>query len=284
MSNSIRQSKELEGLAKLLFDRSVLLRYSALGIEVAAGLLAAVVSFVHPQVTVTYFFAVIGFVMLAIAYALKIFFSKTYDVAETMRRQAVFVNGLGWDIDGILFSEWRRIAGDTLVTKNNTSPLEDDYYATKEDVGDLKLLEMIQESAFWTRHLYKSIAFYMWIIVIFALSLVVAVFVFTSSVVVSPDSSQNIVYVLFLLMPILLTVDVLNWALKLGSVGSAIQSIEENLERLKERNDYETQDLLRLVSEYNCQLVQGFPIPNWFFSMKHNHIQKLWNHHVGEKD
>lgn len=273
----IKKVAELECLAKLLFNKGVKLRYTALTIEVMAGVMAVVVTFLQPSVGVQFWFAVLGFAMLFVAYGLKIQFSIIYDRAETMRRQAVLSNALDWDIPKVQFSDWRQSAGKNVIKQLECTTLDEDYYATKKEPGALRLLEMTQESAFWTRHLYSSIKDYLLLILAGAVALFISVLTFTSSATVSGDASMQIAYSVYLLMPLILTADVLGWAIKLHMLCNSIKEIEKDMERLKTSGTLNTNDVLRLVSEYNCQVAQGFPIPNWFFSWQHDYIKNLWD-------
>lgn len=275
-SELIKKVAELECLAKLLFDKGVVLRYSALGLEVLAGLVAVIVTFIQPSFETQFWFAISGFAVLVIAYGLKIKFSVIYDNAETMRRQAVFSNALGWDIPKMQFSIWRQLAGKKLIKKLECTKLDEDYYATKQDQGAARLLEMTQESAFWTRHLYLSIMNYLVLVFFFAFILVILVLTFTSSTLVSSNSSLQIAYAIYLIMPLILTADVFGWAIKLHFLCNSIKEIERDIERLSNNTSINENDVLRLVSEYNCQVAQGFPIPNWFFNLHHDYIKSLW--------
>jgi hypothetical protein len=273
----VKKVAELECLAKLLFNKGVVLRYAALAIEVAAGVMAVIVTFLQPSVGTQFWLAVFAFAMLFLAYGLKIRFSIIYDRAETMRRQAVLSNALGWDIPKVQFSVWRHSAGKNVIKQLECTTLDEDYYATKKEPGALRLLEMTQESAFWTRHLYSSIKDYLLVILAIAVGLFIAVLTFTSSATVSADVSMQIAYSVYLLMPLILTADVLGWAIKLHMLCNSIREIEKDMERLKENGTLNINDVLRLVSEYNCQVAQGFPIPNWFFSLQHDYIKNLWD-------
>lgn len=272
----LKKVVELESLAKLLFDKAVRLRYSALGIEVLAGLFAVIITLLEPSKTALFWFAVIGFVMLAVSYGLKVYFSIIYERAETMRRQAVLANALRWDIQKVQFSEWRQMAGKKMLEKLSNATLDEDYYATQQTPGPQRLLEMTQESAFWTRHLYNSIKTYLWIIFCIAVVLFIIVLTVTSSSTLNGGLQLQIAYVVYLLMPLILTIDVLGWAIKLHIVAGSIKEIECDLERLKDNNQVNDVNVLRLVSEYNCQVIQGFPIPGWFFNLHHDHIAALW--------
>jgi hypothetical protein len=76
--------------------------------------------------------------------------------------------------------------------------------------------------------------------------------------------------------PVVIAIDVFGWALRLGRLGSAIRSVEAGLQQLIDANNAELPEVLRWVSEYNCQVVQGIPILNWLFNRWHDEIAELW--------
>lgn len=277
-----RRARSLEKLSKLLFDRAVAARYSALLIEISSGLIAVFVAINDLKQEATFWLAVLGCFLLFVAYGLKIYFSRTYENAETMRRQAVLANGLGWRINKTQFSEWKRLAGESIIQKLENERLDEGYYDTEQEQGAKRLLEMTQESAFWTRHLCRSIKKYLW--VIFAISIVLSfiVLTLTASPTLGTPLSLQVAYVVYLLMPLVLTFDTLGWAIQLNATANSIEDIEKDLERLSQKSDVELTDVLRLVYEYNCQLVKGFPIPNWFFNVKHDYIEDLWQQRFGQ--
>ena len=55
-----------------------------------------------------------------------------------------------------------------------------------------------------------------------------------------------------------------------------MKAIEDDLETLENSENLSKEHVLRLVAEYNCQIVRGFPIPGWFFRSQHDYIASLW--------
>jgi hypothetical protein len=92
----------------------------------------------------------------------------------------------------------------------------------------------------------------------------------------SIDVRLKLVYFIYLFLPIILSVDILGWLLKVNKLINSIEDVECDLEKLNESAEIKTEEVMRLVAEYNCQVVNGFPIPNWFFNMQHDHIAELW--------
>ncbi len=276
-TNIAKNSEELSGLSALLFDKAVALWYTALVIEIIAGLLAVGVSLFDINKSWSIFFALLGFALLTVSYYLKIRYALIYDNAETMRRQAVLSNALGWPINPIQFSEWRRLAGPKILTQFDAKEIDPNYFATKQPPSSLRLLEMTQESAFWTRHLYCYLRNYVWFGFVFSLIFVLIVLSLLTTEFVPRNVSLNIALIITSLLPLILTIDLLGWGLKLNQLINAICRVEMDLNHLPKDDSLDERQVLRLVAEYNCQVSSGFPIPNWFFKRHHDLIQKLWN-------
>lgn len=275
-----QQSTELGNLAKLLFDRAVFFWYLAVGIEIGAGILAVVAGLAAFSDKLNIILAVVGFLLFASAYYLKIRFESVYDNAETMRRQSVLADALGWPISRTQFSEWRQLAGKKILQKFEAQKPDPNYYATNQTTGPRRLLEMTQESAFWTRHLYTYLKSWVWAAFIIFIGFFFLVITFAASNVVQSSTALKIVYAVYLLLPLVLSLDMLKWGLRLENLIGSIKQIGSDLEVLEHEQDLPESKVLRLVSEYNCQVVAGFPVPNWFFMRHHDEIDALWKKHV----
>jgi len=77
-------------------------------------------------------------------------------------------------------------------------------------------------------------------------------------------------------VPTALAIDLLGWAIKLGGLISGIKDIEIDLDRIHGAVELDLPQVMRLVSEYNCQVVIGIPIHNWMFNKWHDEISELW--------
>ncbi len=274
--NTKKQGIELGNLAKLMFDKAVILWYSAVFIEIFAGISAVIIGLLSFSDSLNIAFAVMGFLLLATAYYLKVRFNIIYDHGETMRRQSVLAIALDWQIATTQFSEWRMLAGEKILKTLDLKKEDPDYFATQQETGARKLLEMTQESAFWTRHLYCYLRNYIWIIFSVAVILFILLITFATTDFISHSISLKLVYVVYLLLPLVLTIDLLGWGIKLNQLICSIKQIEDDMERLSGEDNLNETKVLRLTSEYNCQVVSGIPIPGWFFGKHHDLVESLW--------
>lgn len=275
--DKLKRGKELSQLSRFLFDSAANKFYFALGIEVVAGTVGVVASLIYLNDQGKLVFAIIGFLLLLVSYILRVRFEDEYDRAETMRRQSVLSEALGWDISKVQFSEWRQKAGQKILNRLKKEMRPEDYYETQERLGPKRLLEMTRESALYTRCLYNKLHGLIGIGLLASFGMLIFVLFAILPIQFLPTSTQIVVaYAIYLILPLVLSSDLLGWFLRLGRVKSEIFRIEEAMERIAKQKTVQEAEVMRLVSEYNCQLVGGLPIPNFLFNLWHGEIRELW--------
>ncbi len=278
--NSRLRGEELSQLARLMFDACSDKWYAALGLEVFAGILALILDFLNIPSIWALGGALIALALLVLAYYLRLQFEDQFHSAETMRRQSVFTEALGWQLSSVQYSEWQRKAGKHIRAKLKTTPRESDFYETQQPVGADRLAEMTAESAFYTRQLYLKLRWWAWVLFI-AATIVFIIVSLTTLIAPVPDNVRLLIAkALFSFITLVLSANLLGWALKLGRLASTIQEAEEGLERLKKTATLDVPQVMRLVSEYNCQVVDGIPIHSWLFMRWHAEIRDLWENRI----
>lgn len=271
-----KKGEQLNQFARFLFDEAANNFYLSLGLEVLSGVLAVVANFVPAPEEWKFLFAVIGFALLAYAYYLRLKFDNQYDTAETMRRQSVLSEALDWPISAVQFSDWRLRASKVTVKRMGMEKRSDDYYETKAIFGARKLLEMTSESAFFTRCLYSKLQGIINPLLIGSLIAVFVVFTLLPTSFIPNQTGLRIAYIIYLLLPIMLSLDLLGWTFKLSRLTKSIKEVECDVERLLKEKRVDEKQVMRLVSEYNCQVACGFPIHNWLFHRWHDEIKEWW--------
>lgn len=268
--------EELSQLARLLFDSAARKWYSAVVLEIGAGVLAAILSVLDYSGDSALTGAAIVTVMLAASYFLRLWFDVQYETSETMRRQSVLSEALGWPVEAVQMSEWRDRAGKRIRTRQKAQPRSSDYYATSKSFGPERLAEMTVESAFYTRHLYKRLKVRIWGIFIGALVLTILITTMALTKTIPTSIDLVVARVVYTLIPLVLSVNLLGWALRLERLVSDIRVVEQILRGTLDANPTGLPQVLRLVSEYNCQVVAGFPILNWLYKRWMDDIDELW--------
>lgn len=274
---------DLGRLSGLLFDRAAVLWYRALLLEVVVAVLSAALAFLNVTGQAA-LLATLGIVvLLAVAYTTRLVAEDKDNTAQTMRRQAALTNGLGWSIEAAQLEEWRRKAGTSLLRRAAAEPRPGDYYASGEPPGPRRMAETTLESAFYTRHVDLTIRTYLGIgvAVVSAVLLVVVYLALAEPRLAAFDAVVAQVAATAILIAIAL--DVVGWILRLSRQASAILQIERDLDRLLAKPDIAEADVLRLVAEYDCELVNSIPAPPGFFQRKHDEIHELWEHRNADR-
>jgi hypothetical protein len=270
------KGEELNQLSRLLFNKAAHFWYQGLLFEIIAGFLGIILSFFELTDDLKLLFGILGFALLFIAYVRKLQFDNVYDHAETMRRQSVLSEALGWPISKTQFSKWKQKAGKKVLEKFRVTKRDDNYYETKLSLGPERLLEMTIESAFWGRHLYGKLKQYVWIIFAFIGALCLIAISIVPFNIIPKNAGLQIVYSIYLLLPLILSINLFGWAIGLTDLENSLGQIEEDLENLKTSENINTEQVMRLVSEYNCKVVKGFPILNKMFKWWHDEIEQAW--------
>ncbi len=278
--NSRSRGEELSQLARLMFDACSDKWYTAFGLEVFAGILALILDLLNLPSIWALGGALIGLALFVLAYYLRLLFEDQFHSAETMRRQSVFTEALDWQLSSVQYSEWQRKAGKHIRAKLKTTPRESDFYETQKPAGPDRLAEMTAESAFYTRQLYLKLRWWAWVLFI-AATIVFIIVSLTTLIAPVPDNVRLLIAkALFSFITLVLSANLLGWALKLGRLASTIQEAEVGLERLKNTSTLDVPQVMRLVSEYNCQVVDGIPIHSWLFLRWHDEIRDLWENRL----
>lgn len=269
--------EELNQLARFLFDAAARKWYFSIALEIVAGLVSVGFSIVPATDDGLLVGATAGAILLASAYVFRIRFEDEYDTAETMRRQSVLTEALGWSVEKIQMSEWRQKAGRHLRRQLQVKHRDADYYSSDKTLGSERLAEITIQSAFFTRHLYlklHSIIWFAFVLVACSLFLVIS----TALGAAIPASVDLVIArAVMSFIPVVLAIDILGWGIRLGRVISALRDIEAALERLVDSGQGDLPAVLRLVSEYNCQVVAGIPVLNRLYIAWAAEINELWS-------
>ncbi|MDP3736572.1 MAG: hypothetical protein Q8R02_04235 [Hyphomonadaceae bacterium] len=257
-----------------MFDKTALTWQWSVGLELFAGAVGIWLSLNAFPAEANLAGAMFVLAVILVAYILRYKANGTYDDAETMRRQAVLSEGMGWELGRAELTEWRNRAGQKIIDKAALNPRPDDYYDNKLGEGAKKLAEMTFESAHWTKCLYRHMRGYL-VAVLVAAALIVAVLV-AAALFVPTDERTALAYAAFLFAPIVLTVDFLGMVLKLNRAIGELKSLSPHLEREAKLTSPKTGSVMRLVAEYNCVVSSGVPIPNWLWKRYSSATAASW--------
>lgn len=271
------KSRKINQLARFLFDRASDYFYGSMAAELCIGLVVAITSPFLTEISHQYFLSLVALAALSITYYFKKKAETLHGDAETMRRQSVLSQALGWKIDAISYQLWKEKADSKTLSKLEATRLPSDYYATTQDDHAKKLLEMTSESSFWSMQMNKRAKeLFIGLLLFFILLLIIGFFTLPF---LEKVSTQPIAYSLILIIPTLLSIDVLGLVLRLHTNEGELRDIYcETAKILSKRGTKKDVPLaIRWASEYNCLMANRVPMFRLFYQWWKVDIQKQWD-------
>lgn len=271
------RAKDLNQISRLIFDRAARWWQYSIGLELIAGSISVWASLSANKPETSLFWTIVVFVALAAAYALRQSASGAHDTAETMRRQSVLSEALGWEIDQAELVDWRSEAGKSVLKAVTEYPRPDNYYDNDLGIGARKLASMTFESAHWTKCLYVFLRQYLVVALVLGIAGVLTLITVSAFSIVSQSQRVELALAAFLIAPVLIALDFLGLVLRLNRAISALKRLSVHLNQKARLSNPNVSSVMRLVSEYNCIVSAGIPMPNWIWKLHRSSISGSWS-------
>jgi len=233
----------------------------------ACGLLAFFVSGAP-----AYFAAVGALVAQLASWVCALRAQQVHQQAEQVRRRAILFDALGGTAERLDVTDlWRLF--DEKTRARAASLDEPDYYASTRDPGPDRLMEILKESTFWSKHLYavsarrafKGVAAVIACVLIFAL-------------LVLPNTSGEIPLLiargLVLFLGFVVGVDQLGRAIAWTDAKNRLEALHRRLE-LASLDDMEP--CLAIFSDYTAATSLAPPIPTTVYESEREGLNSLWS-------
>jgi hypothetical protein len=196
---------------------------------------------------------------------------RRHSLAEEGRRRALLADGLGTSIDELALRDLRLRFSEK--AEQAASTFEDaDYYASEAPPGPARLRATMQESAFWSRHLYGAaskaagvIAGILLVLVVIALFVVIGTNSASASVAVARIGA---LFLSFLVFSDIAT-QALAWfdaAAKSNDVYLRLQAVDLTDEATA----------MAVFGDYSVATATTPPIPTFLYKRRHDHFEEAW--------
>jgi hypothetical protein len=194
-------------------------------------------------------------------------------VSDRARRLIMLIEGLGYKVSS---KEVTDVIADFSVSEKERNKYEDpEYFETKLPVGPRKFCLILQESSFFSKHLYKISAEQTWAFVIaaFILSLI-TLFVLPSM------SNQSwilaIARVVIVVLMFLTSTELLTKAILYSEAATIASKTDDRLEHVKESHNPEY-DIIYIFSDYNAGVESAPLISTSVYAKNRNRLNTLWS-------
>lgn len=210
------------------------------------------------------------------AWLLRHWAQEHHALGEQARRMAMAINGFGEARESAQAIDLR--AKTSLSLLEAATGLENpNYYASTASPGRRRLADLLDESSFWSKHLYRAAA-----VESFWLSgLVVASLIF-GLLLAAPFSALGAALVVSrataTLLTVLIAVDELGAAMGWMHAADAAACVNSQLERIDVDQE---PSLLILFADYSVIAATAGPIPQRVYEREKNRLNELWRKRQG---
>ena len=198
-----------------------------------------------------------------------------YRLAEVVRRPAVLLAGLNRQPAEI---EIRRIAARLRVSEADNRLEAQTYYASNAPPGPRRLIEIIEESSFWTADLAESMANFLdgaIFVAIFLLFIASYAALETGRTASFSDAAGKI---LLVVATVCFAGDTTQLKSKYHELAEAAKHITDQCTVVKSKPASELlREAMILTDEYNCALASAPIIPEIMYSLRRDRLNSAWS-------
>lgn len=227
-----------------------------------------------------YAFTVIALVAVSLKWVFTFRTERLRETAERARRILTLVNGFGYEVSN---KELTDLLASFTATEEEGKKWEDaEYFVANEERGYERFAAILQESSFYSKHLYDSSArqVWTWFIVVSVVS-VLALLALPS--VSNQQWVLTIAQVVSLILMFLVSADLLGRAMAFTGASNTIAKIDERLEG-HNLPDFDEHDLIFIWGDYNAA-VQNTPlIPTNVYEKQKDKLSELFARRINREN
>jgi hypothetical protein len=202
---------------------------------------------------------------------------KQKDIAERARRMILLVDGLGYEVSQKEITDLLRGFSSSEASGKKWEDI--DYYYSPQNHSSNRLRQILQESAFYSEHLYKESANISWVLfgIIFIFSLVT---LFILPLLARTSWTIVVANTICIILMFIITIDLSGRAVEFNDTANLLQQIDDRLEYTqKEINEH---DLMLILSDYNTAVACTPLIPTIIYKSNKQRLDKLWKNRLSK--
>jgi len=193
--------------------------------------------------------------------------------AQLMRRRLDFSDALGWPISSPEYSDLlaRRTA---LLMHSQRSSSDEEYFASTQGQGPSRAVENTMESAWWTKHLCRTMALYCLISTLGALALSLATLYFALIGTSTPNTRIVVAKLVSALLAFVFSFGLARLTVSYWQLNQKASRTEHAA--LHILNTVSEIDAITLMQEYDLARAAGPLIPTWHWRRSRDTLGPLW--------
>jgi hypothetical protein len=221
-----------------------------------------------------YVLAVLIFALEVGAWQLRRAALAKHRLADQARRRALLINALGTSSERLDVADLRGSFSKKACEK--ASVITRPGYWAQGGGGLADVLANLQESAFWSKHLYGQAAKRMWGIAAGS-ALALSGIIFAGLLFSSGDTELAVARVFVVALSLLIGLDLLGQALAWSLAAREAGTVDRRLQHL---DGAALEDpLLAIIADYAVATSIAPPIPDFFYERDEDKLDALWRNH-----
>ena len=216
--------------------------------------------------------AFIAFLVQVLTPAARMRSATLYTLAESVRRAAMLQNGLGTRISPLQVA---KIAAKHGITFRNETATFDRYYESALPAGPRRLLEITEESAFWTSELAERMAVLLKVVLVIVLALVIIAALVALQSGLTKTQGELFAKIFMGTLTVWCTGDLFTLWRRYDSLAHGAQRVLTDCERMKSISEIGHEAVVAF-GEYNCFLAAAPVIPEFIYKLSQKKLNAAW--------
>ncbi len=262
---------KLVGLHRAEFERAKTDQSYARGMQASATLLACISVLVHNEAVIY-----LAMVLTLIAVGFGWFFSwrsrGSHRTAERARRVLSLLQGLDWEMSGKEMADL--LASFSVSDSEGRSWQDHNYFDSVQEPGPKSLVTIIQETAFWSKHLFSLTAKRYWLYSVVSLAFLLFILLIIPSIP-SQRWSVTIAQLVCVALICFVTIDLLGAAIACSQAASLLSHIDDRLSNII-LSGCPQPDVIAVFGDYNAAVQAAPLIPTWLYKQHRERLARLW--------
>lgn len=202
--------------------------------------------------------------------------------AETMLRKFETYNSLGWGISGREIASL--LAGAPHKVKQAARSTEEyTYFASESIKNPNKLLENLEESTWWSKHLARRMAKYVGAFGIATMSLAFVSLIAALQSSLPNATSENIAKIIISIIVFMFSGGYIRMAFDYNLFANQASMIEETAFRLRTEKEVLEIEAIKLLHDYQIDRANSPLLPSWLWKTMNKELNLLWNERLNSE-
>ena len=194
---------------------------------------------------------------------------------ETLRKFEMY-KALGWRISSREIADLLA-AAPKAIKEAASSKEQFEYFSSMSDAGPIKLLENLEESAWWSKHQAKRMAMYTGATGVIVLLIVLGSLVATLQITTLQSTAEITAKAAILVILFMISGGYVRLAFDYELFARQAEKAETQAHQLRKSGQMTEVEAIKLLHDYQIDRATSPLLPSWLWQMVQNELNALWN-------